>query len=47
MFELEKEANELIVLLSKFLTKGFAFHFYLYMSHLYEMVRLVKYSLFC
>lgn len=44
---IKRRPSELTVLLSKFLTKAFAFHFYLYLSHLYEMVRLVKYSLFC
>lgn len=32
------------MLLSKFLTKAFAFNFFLYLSHLYEMMRLMKYS---
>ncbi|XP_066196378.1 LOW QUALITY PROTEIN: DNA mismatch repair protein Mlh1-like, partial [Sylvia atricapilla] len=36
----KRRPSELTVLLSKFLTKAFAFHFYLYLSHIYEMVRL-------
>lgn len=40
----KRRPSELTVLLSKFLTKSLAFHFYLYLSQLYKMVRLVKYS---